>query len=98
MAVVKFDPLRELLEVVPAIAAVRKSQPLPRPIRESPNQVRRDRLLSGRRQKGDGSLGIGLDLVSCRLEVGDAVFQVRIVQAGDTALDRVVQPVSLKIA
>jgi hypothetical protein len=57
----------------------------------------RDRLLPRAFRHRLGAVGIGLGLIADRFQAHDALLQRRVFQAGDAALDGVVQPLEPQI-
>jgi hypothetical protein len=57
-----------------------------------------DRLLSRTVQHGLGPHGVGLGLVSNRLQPVDPPLQARVVQIGDTGLDGVIEPLEAEVS
>lgn len=61
--------------MVAAVSATLDAHTLPRRPGELPDHLGCDRLLTRAFEYGLGTLGVGLGLISCRLEAGDAVLQ-----------------------
>ena len=95
-AIVYFYPLGERPEMVAAIAASAVAHPFARRAGESRERLWGDGW-SGLPLGHLGTVGVVAGLISDRLELDHAVLEQRIGKIGDTVLDRVVEPLELRL-
>jgi hypothetical protein len=77
--------------MVAAVAAAFKADTLARSTGEFAQHLRRDRLVPRVLKHGLGAFGIGLRLIADCLEAVDTILERRVIQAGYTRLDGVVE-------